>query len=84
MRWIGFFSTLMSYLHLPSESISRIVSPPQVKRKEDPQYVEVARKIFSLLDDKRVEEAATIAGRSGISTLEFEDLRTIHFWDWDN
>lgn len=84
MRWIGFFSTLMSYLHLHSESISRIINPPQVQRKEDPQYVEVVKKIFSLLDDKKIEEAATLAERAGISTLEFEDLRTIHFWDWDN
>lgn len=84
MRWIGFFSTLMSYLHLPSESISRIINPTQVQRKEDPQYVEVVKKIFSLLDDKKIEEATTLAGRAGISTLEFEDLRTIHFWDWDN
>lgn len=84
MRWIGFFSTLTVYLQLLSEAISGIINPPQIKRREDPQYLEAVKKIFSLLDEKEVEEAAIIADEAGISALEFEDLCTIHFWDWNN
>jgi len=75
---------LIIYFQVLSEATSRIVNPPRVKRKEDPQYLEAVKKIFSLLDDKEVEKAATIANEAGISVLEFEDLCTIHFWDWNN
>lgn len=84
MRWIGFFSTLIIYLQVFSEAIRRIVNPPKIQRKKDPQYLEAVKKIFSLLDEKEVEKAATIANEAGISALEFEDLCTIHFWDWNN
>jgi hypothetical protein len=67
-----------------SEAISRIIDPPKVKRKEDAQYIATVKEIFSLLDNKQNEKAKVIAHEAGISALDFEDLRTTHFWDWNN
>ena len=84
MQWSGFFFTLITYLRVLSEAISRIIDPPKVKRKEDAQYIATVKEIFSLLDNKQNEKAKVIAHEAGNSALDFEDLRTSNFWDWNN
>jgi hypothetical protein len=61
---------------------SRILESSKIERT--PEYHEAVRKIYSLLDDKLYEEAEAVAKEHGISGLEFEGLKTSHFWGWDN
>jgi hypothetical protein len=61
---------------------SRMLESSKIERS--PEYHEAVRKIYSLLDDKLYEEAEAVAKEHGISVLEFEGLKTSHFWGWDN
>lgn len=84
MPWIGFFSTLIAYLQSLFSPDKWFAKPPQKTEEENLLYSESVKKIFFLLDDKNLEEATKVAREAGISSLDFEDLRTIHFWDWNN